>query len=97
MASGTQTIDGFLKPKGFQQITSLAASTALTVPDGTQLALIQCETQNVRWRDDGNAPTTSVGMLMTTSSDVLIYNGSLLDIRFIEVSASAKLNVAYYG
>ena len=33
---------------GYQQITSLSASTALTVPVGATLALIVAETQAVR-------------------------------------------------
>jgi hypothetical protein len=40
-------------PLGYQQITSLAASTALTVPPGANVALIDCEAQAVRWRSVG--------------------------------------------
>lgn len=81
---------------GYQQITSLSASTALTVPSGTTLALIVPETQNVRWRDDGVAPTTSVGMPIFVGAS-LSYDGDLNKIRFIEETASAKLNVSYYA
>ena len=51
---------------GYQQITSLTASTALTVPAGATLAVIVPESQSVRWRDDGVAPTASVGMPLTS-------------------------------
>lgn len=81
---------------GYQQITSLSASTALTVPANANYAIIQCETQNVRWRDDGTAPTASIGMKLTPSPDMLVYDGDLKKIRFIEEVASAKLNVSYY-
>ncbi len=88
---------------GYQQITSLSASTALTVPQKTlsglacspTYAVIRCETQNVRYRDDGTAPTSSVGMPLNVG-DVLEYDGDLNKIRFIETTASAKLNVLYY-
>jgi hypothetical protein len=83
-------------PVGFQQITSLSASTALTVPAGATLALVQVETQIVRWRDDGTAPTASVGMFIPVN-DMLVYDGNLATIRFIEASASAKLDVTYYA
>lgn len=81
---------------GYQQITSLSASTGLTVPAGATRAVIIAETQNVRWRDDGVAPTASVGMLLSQLV-TLSYDGDLNRIRFIQQSASATLNVSYYA
>ena len=89
---------------GYQQITSLSASTALTVPQrdlnglaGTpRIAIITPETQGVRWRDDGVAPTATVGMPLAAGV-TLQYDGDLTQIRFIEQTASAKLNVTYYS
>jgi len=81
---------------GYQQITSLSASTALTVPSGATLALIVPETQNVRWRDDGTAPTASIGMPIFVGAS-LSYDGDLNRIRFIQQAASATLNVSYYA
>ena len=83
-------------PLGYQQITSLSTATALTVPGGANLAIIECETQSVRWRDDGTAPTASVGMLLATGS-YFIYNGNLSAIEFIQTTASASLSVSYYA
>lgn len=88
---------------GYQQITSLTGSTALTVPAtdvagiaGSPVsAFIRCETQGVRWRDDGVAPTASVGFPLSPG-DVLVYDGDLKRIQFIQQSASATLNVVYY-
>ncbi len=88
---------------GYQQITSLSASTALTVPatdtNGMAaeptLALIVAETQGVRWRDDGTAPTASVGMPLAAGVP-LSYDGDLTKIRFIQQAASATINVSYY-
>jgi ABC-type nickel/cobalt efflux system permease component RcnA len=81
---------------GYQQITSLSAATALTVPSGATLAVIVAEAQAVRWRDDGVAPTATVGMPVGTYVP-LIYDGDLSRIRFIEQTASAKINVSYYA
>lgn len=81
---------------GYQQITSLSSSTALTVPAGATLALIVPETQNVRWRDDGTAPTASVGMLVPANSS-MSYDGDLKAIRFIAATSGAILNVSYYA
>jgi len=82
---------------GYQQITSLSSATGLTVPATATYAIIQAEAQSVRWRDDGTNPTASVGMVLNVSPDVLIYDGNLNGIKFIETSASAKLNVSYYS
>lgn len=84
-------------PKGYSQLTSLSAAAGVgTIPAGTTYALIQCESQQVRWRDDGTNPTTTVGILMNVG-DVLSYDGNLAALAFIEVTASAKLNVAFFG
>lgn len=88
---------------GYQQITSLSSSTGLTLPatDPNGLnctpafALIIAETQGVRWRDDGVAPTTTVGMPLAVGIP-LQYDGDLSKIRFIEQTAGAKLNISYY-
>jgi hypothetical protein len=81
---------------GYQQITSLSSAAGLTVPQGATLALIVPETQNVRWRDDGTDPTASVGMPIFVGAS-LSYDGDFNKIKFIEVTASAKLNVSYYA
>lgn len=82
-------------PLGYQQITALSAATALTVPTGANFAVIIAETQAVRFRDDGTAPTATVGMALAVAQE-FEYAGNLSAIRFIEQTASAKLNVSYY-
>ena len=89
---------------GYQQITSLSAATGLTVPDkdlqglagSPRIAIITAEGQAVRWRDDGVAPTASVGMPLAAGA-TLQYDGDLTQIQFIEQTASAKLNITYYA
>lgn len=89
---------------GYQQITSLSSSTGLTIPATDAfgnnikplMALITPETQGVRWRDDGVAPTASVGMPLAAGV-TLSYDGDLSKLRFIEQTASAKLNISYYA
>ena len=89
---------------GYQQITSLSASSALTVPtidaNGLSckptLAIITPETAGVRWRDDGVAPTATVGMPLAAGV-TLQYDGDLTKIRFIQQTAGAILNISYYA
>jgi hypothetical protein len=81
---------------GYQQITSLSSAQSLTVPRGATLAVIVPEVQPVRWRDDGVAPTGSVGMPLGVAA-VLSYDGDLSQIQFIEQTTSATLNISYYA
>jgi hypothetical protein len=100
LPAGTNTIGatkpGALTPKGYQQITSLSSAAALTVPSGSTCALIQAETKDIRWRDDGTNPTASVGMALA-AGETFFFTGSLSAFRAIETAASGKLNVSYYG
>jgi hypothetical protein len=81
---------------GYQQITTLTGSTGLTVPTGATMALITPLTQGVRWRDDGTAPSASVGMPIAAGA-YFSYDGDLNKIRFIELTTSAELNISYYA
>lgn len=89
---------------GYQQITSLSGSAALTVPvvDANGLsvkptiAIITPEVAGVRWRDDGTAPTATVGMPLA-SGVTLQYDGDLTQIRFIQQTAGAIINISYYA
>lgn len=89
---------------GYQQIATLTSAQSLTVPTVSPmgfkaqptLAVIVAETQGVRWRDDGTAPTASVGMPLAAGVP-LNYDGDLTKIQFIEQTSAAKLNVSYYA
>lgn len=84
-------------PLGYQQITSIAAATALTVPAGASIALIQAEAQAVRWRDDGTNPTAAVGYPLAAGSELVYSGAGLSRLRFIEQVGGGILNVVYYG
>lgn len=89
---------------GYQQLDSLGSATKLTVPQkdlsglagSPRIAIITPEGQGVRWRDDGVAPTATVGMPLAAGV-TLQYDGDLTQIQFIQQSATAKLNVTYYA
>ena len=82
-------------PLGYQQIVGLASSTALTVPGGATYALISMEGAMARWRDDGVAPTGSIGMPIN-SGPVERFSGDLAALRFITTGGSATLNASFY-
>jgi hypothetical protein len=99
----TMNVKGITTCMGYQQLSSLSSAAGLTVPTQTpngsatkaNFAIIVAETQNVRWRDDGTDPTASVGMLLVAGVPFQ-YDGDLSRIKFIETTASAKVNVSYY-
>ncbi len=90
-------------PLGYAQVANLSAAVGLpqvgnpaAIPNGPSVvAVLVAETQDVRWRDDGVDPTAAVGMLLTAGTE-FVYSGTLANIKFIEATASAKLNVSYY-
>jgi hypothetical protein len=99
-APGTMITGAGGKPLGFQQISAatLASATGLTAPTGTTCAYVSIDpaSNGVRWRDDGTAPTTSVGMLLTAGS-VLTFSGDLTALKFILVSGGSPVaNISYY-
>lgn len=85
---------------GDQQITSLSSATAPTIPAGTRWIVAQAETQNVRWRAGASAPTASVGMILYAGDQptlIPINQAAMALLKFIEATASAKLNLVYLG
>lgn len=80
-----------------QPCTSSSNSvTAVGPPIGANFALMQAETQNIRWRDDGGAPTTTVGVILPSGLSPLMYNGTLKNIQFIDATAGGILDVSFY-
>jgi hypothetical protein len=61
------------------------------------MALVQAEAQDVRWRDDGTNPTATVGMILSSGQVLKYDSATIASVKFIQVAASAKLNVSYYG
>ncbi|MGN6479490.1 hypothetical protein [Luteibacter sp.] len=85
-------------PLGFQRVAiGTAAPSPLSSPAGAIYALIQAEGANLRYRDDGAAPTASVGMRLLSAATAQEFSGSLTAVQFIAEGAGAFLNVSYYG
>ena len=90
------------KPLGHAQITNLTASTLVSsvsggIPVGTSLILIQPQTQAVRWRDDGTAPTAAIGYPLSVGAELRYTAANAAALRFIEQTPSATINIAFYG
>lgn len=92
---GSSSAPYVFTPLGYQQITSLSSATNLTPPTGATVAAINVATAAVSYRDDGVAPTSTVGMPLAVNTN-FIYQGSLTAIQFIQATSGAVLNVTYY-
>lgn len=90
----TYVADAVLYPDGYTRITDLSSVVGIEGGNG-RVALLQALNQNIRWRDDGTNPTTSVGMRLH-AGETFLYNGDLAKIRFIEEASGAELNVSRY-
>ena len=96
-----QVVDKNILPLGFDTSTSFATAIGLgglagaAIPAGANQALIQVTGDNLRWRDDGTAPTASVGMLLAAGDDFW-YSGDLTTIQLIETGTTSVLNVSFY-
>lgn len=74
---------------------SASSVVGLTVPSGATIAEICVEGAAVRYRDDGVAPTATVGMPVAAGS-CFPYSGPLSSVQFIAQSGSPTLDVSYY-
>jgi len=85
--------DDVLVPDGYKQI--FPTSVAGIGGGNGRVCFIQCLVADVRWRDDGVNPSTTVGTVIPAGV-TFFYNGDLRKIRFIEVTAGAELNISTY-
>lgn len=106
-AGGTPVTEAALKPCGFAKFTSLGSAVNLEAPNtgvavsaaitaGARIAILVCETQAIRWRDDGTAPTSTIGIPLPVNT-IFTYTGDLSALKVIEQTASAVLSVSYYA
>jgi hypothetical protein len=87
---------------GTQENISIATATALTVPMGATLAIIQAQGTNnssgvcLYWRDDGTNPTNAAGQALSAFA-TLSYKVSSLPIKLIAASgATCTATISYY-
>ena len=75
-------------------LTVTATFTSNTIPNNAIGVLIEVETQAARWRDDGVAPTASIGMLIN-ANDTVPYLGNLNALLLFAVISGAVANITF--
>lgn len=79
-----------------QMGVAVGANTSLAVPSGATLAEICVEGAGVRYRDDGTAATSSLG-IPVGSGICFAYSGPLASLSFASQSGgSPTIDVSYY-
>lgn len=88
-------------PLGYCQLGTLSSSIGLAscsggIPAGANVVIFRGEAQAIRWRDDGTAPTGSVGIPALAADFPFVYVGQPSKLRFIESTSGGKLNAVFY-
>ena len=82
---------------GNQTLSVSTAAVSLTVPVGATYALLTVEGGDVRYWENGTAPTSTAGLLAVNGNAVVL-EGNLSTHKFILASGSAgpaSLNISY--
>lgn len=94
----------YLAPFAFETITvssvSLGFTAASAYPTGgpaADMAVVDVETNGIRYRADGTAPTASVGNPVAAAATFTVCGQpSIKAVRFIRQTSDATLSVSYY-
>lgn len=91
----------FIQPLGYCQLTSVSSATAISscsggIPARAAWAVLCVDTAAIRWRDDGTAPTASVGMPVA-SGQCFYYSGTFSTLRVIAQTGSPVVNISFYS
>ncbi len=77
-----------------QTMVGPVTATALTVPNGATYAVALVEGAAIRYLDDGNTPTASVGAAVAIGQSQPL--ASLRTVLIIQQSATATVTIRYY-
>jgi len=100
MASGVNII-GYATLAVSSSAVNLVDNASPTLPARANRMFITCETQAVRWRADGTAPTATEGHVLAANDSIsftgIIYRQLLEKIQFIATAAgNGALKITYF-
>ncbi len=85
-----------LSPATATKLSACSINNVVGIPAGANLVVVRTETQTVRYRDDGVAPSSGAGQPILVADPPFVYEGTLSAIQFIQASGSATLDVTFY-
>ena len=80
-----------------QHVLVTGVASGLSAPAYAELAWLQADVSNIRYRLDGGTPTASNGHLMRNNEPPIEIVSDFSQIVVIPESAGAKLLVTYFG
>lgn len=95
----TGTFPAGIKTKGYEQVEVGDSAIGLSVPSGATRAVVGVESQPIRYRNDGEEPTSSVGFLVKADVTFELHgNEALKNFQAIRSGETdGVLNIIYYG
>ena len=76
-----------------EDLIETAAGEGFSYAVGTNAVDLFVETNNVRWLDDGNTPTTAVGHLVQAGGTASLRGAELTELYLIATGADATVSV----
>lgn len=88
-------------PLGCVQLSSLGSATLLSsvtggIPNGTTFVFLTVEGEAVRMRDDGVAPTASIGLLLPIGGPWPYSSLTMANLQFIQTASSSIVDACFY-
>ena len=82
---------------GYQALTTTSA-TGLTIPDAfVHSAVVNVQTNSVRWTADGTTPTSTVGLVIAAGEErEFVGQNTLRQLQIIDASGAAAVKVHYF-
>ena len=98
---GNKNSSPYVEPLGYCQLTSVSVATAFSscsggVPANSAWAKIISESAAWRWRDDGVAPTATVGFPENANAP-FYYSGSFANLQVIPQNGSTTFDIVFYA
>lgn len=89
-----------VKPLGYEQLTVSDSAVGLaSIPAGASRAIVMVEAEPLRYREDGNDPTSSVGVLCVAATRFELESRQAI-LNFLAIRSGATdsvISVNYYN
>lgn len=90
----------FYSPTGFQKLVVSSTAIGFTIPTTVQCraVIFSVETDQIRFKVDGNAATSTDGILLEAGDVVELTNVTMIDnFLAIRITNDATLQIHYFG
>lgn len=90
----------FYSPTGFQKLTVGDTVVGFTIPTTVQCraVIFSVETDQIRFKVDGNDPTTTDGLLLNSGDVVELTNVDMItNFKAHRVTTDATIQIHYFG